>query len=76
MSERVRATKRKIPAAQDEARAAETRCELEKSKERFKKLHVMTCAYAQEIVDLKNQVRVLRSQMKDLCEMVAAESLD
>ncbi len=44
MPERVKATKRKITAAQDEARAAETQCELKKSKERYKKLHVMTCA--------------------------------
>jgi predicted nucleic acid-binding Zn-ribbon protein len=68
MSERVRATKRRTAAVQDEVRAAETRCELETSKKRYKTLRVLTCEYAQEIIELKNQIVALKKQTKDLQE--------
>jgi hypothetical protein len=66
MSERVKAMKRRTSAAQDVERAAATQCELEKSKKRVKTLHTMTCGYAQEIIDLKNQNAALKKQAKDL----------
>jgi predicted nucleic acid-binding Zn-ribbon protein len=66
MSEKVKAAKRKTAVAQDVQRAAATQCELEKSKKRVKTLHSMTCNYAQEIIDLKNQNAALKKQAKDL----------
>jgi predicted RNase H-like nuclease (RuvC/YqgF family) len=66
MSERLKGTKRRTAAAQDVERAAATQCELEKSKKRVKALHTMTCGYAQQIIDLKNENAALKKEAKQL----------
>ena len=73
MPERTRA-KRKTAVDRDDVRHAETLRELERSKKRYKDLHVLTCKKAGEIIALKNQVRVLEKHMRDLCGLVLAES--
>ena len=75
MPERAR-EKRKTAVDRDDARHVETIRELERSKKRFKDLHVLTCKKAGEIIDLENQVKVLKKQLRDLCELVVAESLE
>ena len=69
MSEKLRGAKRKATIGQDEVRAAAVVRDLEKSKERCKRLHSLACEKAQqaivhrkEIKTLKDEVRVLKQK--------------
>ena len=72
MPERARA-KRKTAVDRDDARHAETLRELERSKKRYKDLHVLTCKKAGAIIVLEHQLKVLKKQMRDLCVLVVVE---
>ena len=66
MSGRERPEKRKAAIVQDEARADGIKVALEELKKRYKTLHVTTCEYAQEIIELRKELKVLQKRVSEL----------
>ena len=66
MSGRERPEKRKAAIAQDEVRADGVKVALEELKKKFKTLHVTKCEYAQEIIELRKELKVLQKRVSEL----------
>ena len=76
MSDRERrGEKRKSEIGLDEARAAATAIELERSKERYKRLHSLVCKKAQEIIHLKSLARDLIRENQRQAARIQAQDL-